>query len=208
MSELPIESQRQELAANRLEEYRVLQTEISAYLQQRMTILAAVVGAVGAVLLFKFEQGPEVAVLALYVILIAGALLTWNGLYQATRRAAYIQVFIESEVHGLHWYTMMRHEGLRRLEVGLPGFRLRVHLAFIPHEYPLVYLLLGLSSLAYCVYGNLEQRGNAPLYLALAGFVVLVVVLLALQFANTAYGFDALAARWERIRDETGKGVA
>lgn len=188
-----------------LEEYEALQAEILAYSQQRTAILATVVGAVGAVLVFGFDHDASAAILALYMILIGGALLTYNGLYQATRRATYIQVFIERRMQGLRWYTAMRREGRGRFELSIRGRRIGAHPAWIPHEYPVMYLLMAATGLVYAAVLWASEDRSGPTIIAAIGCIGLGAVLVGLQFVNSAYGFEALANRWERIRDELEK---
>lgn len=186
--------------AGLLEEYRALQAEILAYGQQRTAVLATVVGAVGLLLVFGFEHSGDAAMVAYYTVLIAGVLVTWHGLYQATRRAAYIAVFLEPKIPGLSWYTLMRDEGLHPIQFLIARRRVRIRPATVPQEFPAIYLLLGFAGLVYAFLLWPAGTSKTSLVLAVIGFVLLTATVLTLQILNTAYGFARLADRWELIK--------
>lgn len=183
-----------------LEEYKALQAEKQIYLKQRTPTLTAVVAAVGVLLGFGSRVSPLIAIIALYVVLIGGALITWNSYYQLARRAAYIEVVLEPKMPGLEWFTTVKSESSRPYKI--PVIPVELDPWWVPHEFPLCYFLLGIACILYAIIIPNGGTANDTLIVALGGQSLLTFVLVGHQVLNSRIGREWLVRRWERAISE------
>lgn len=187
-----------------LEEASFLNSQITAYIEQRNTALGLVSVGVGGILALSPKTYAFATVLALFSVIIAGALMTYNSSYQALRRVTYITVFIEPFVPGLKYYTRIRADEATPYKVRIGTFSRVIAPILFPSEYALVYLMFGVVAIAFA-YSQGQTTPSWKGVLCFAMFAVIAVVAATIHMMNTVVGYRYLERRWkqEKEREES-----
>ena len=187
---------RDPVAAARLEEYKVLQSQVDNYLRQRNNMLTIAVTSLGALLGFGGNRlGILVAALA---ILAGAAALTWEFTAQAVRRATYILVFLEQAEPGLRWFTALRQEQPPPSKGKLAKARLQ--------SYPTMYVALALAATVYMVAQTPGLDRALTTWVGLAGILLILAIAVRIHRANSDATWNAWVDEWKRVSGQLEGG--
>lgn len=154
---------------HRIEEYKMIRAEVHDFYKSRGPTLTIAVSAMGVLLSFAKAENATPTIMAIFTVLVAGAILTWSATMHAQRRASYLLAFIESDIAGFEWYRALFEA--KRVAPGVSSLlsRLRVSVDVVPQEYPLVYSLLGIVGLVYAIHLASSAGKTAPVLTAIIG---------------------------------------
>lgn len=184
-----------------LEEYKAVNEQIGIYLNQRTAALAVVAAGVGAILMFGGKIRPVLTVLALFSVILTGALITWNSCFQAIRRIAYLIVFVEPVVPGLHWNRRLREDGMVPLTGRFMCRSVTVRPVWFPNEYFAIYFLLGATASVFGVSEGSSSQDLLSVILSIVGMLATLAVCVALQLLHSEFGLSRFISRWEFLKE-------
>lgn len=187
---------------NLLEEYRVLSVEIARLFQLRDTTFGLAVSAVGVILGLGKAQ-LNTGVTAILVVIATAVFITWTCSYKAWSIGAYLSVFVEEDVPGLRWNTVLIRTPFKESgPTGLFGIGwIRRYLLF--HAYPFGYLLL--ATFAYTQGIRNALQGHC-LWLGLLftiGYLFILYWILMLQDSNSAQRYAVFIEHWKGVKMQT-----
>ncbi len=180
------------------EEYNLINIQIVSYIMQRTSALALVIAGFGAILAFGTEANSVVLSLALYSVILAGSLITWNCCFQALRRAAYLIVFIEPNLDNRKWYTRLYADTNRGIIFSLFSRDLTIRSVFIPNEFSCIYIAMGVTAFIASYLHSSNNNSQNGLLISLSGLICVLIICVLIQLVNSDYGFYRLKIRWQQ----------
>lgn len=176
-----------------LSEYQQIRGEIDGYFKLRITVLAIVVSALGVILGTSAKIDTSHQVLALYIIVIIGTLLTYSYTILARQRSSYLKVFVEGKIKELKWFTVISEKPDQ-----IPYFmeiifnKLKIPIDLFPHEYPFIYLILSIIINFISIPSSGFNFNDTIFLIIIFGDVLLLVGIGFLQYAISYKKFKLL----------------
>lgn len=183
-----------------IQEYQQMRIEIDGYFKARITILTIIVSAIGIILGLSDDIKDSQQVIALFILTIIGAQLTYTYTSMARQKSAYVKVFIEDKIKDLNWFSVPINSIELIPEFAKPIFkRLKLSSDFFPQEYSFIYFVLGLIINVYSI--PLIESGlkDTLLYVVVIGDVFLLQSIISIQFAISQKRFDSLVKYYRSI---------
>lgn len=183
-----------------LEEYKFLTSQAQEYLRNRIPLTTFAYSVSGALLGLSHTMSSEVVTIALVLVELCSALLACECTLQAVRRLTFVRVFLESSIPGLAFQAALEYE------IALPNAVVVERLGPFGHTrlrltpYEFAYALLAAAGLTYAVVVWL--RGGTPwaVWIAVAGAMVLLPILLQTRHINSSAGMQKYVCQWLRVK--------
>jgi len=182
-----------------LVEYQQIRQEIDGYYKSRSSILAIIISATGIILGFSTKEDPSLVLLALYVVINIGGLLTYAFTYEAKKREVYVKVFIEDRIKELKWFSALEIEIFEPSIIHKLTRWLKLPIDGLPHEYPIVFLLLLLVIDVYAYKVYTQFHTSYYLIIIIVGSLLILYIVFILQYIASSKKTSSLISEWENI---------